>query len=585
MAINKKLSLLVANHFPEHIVESYPEFIEFIEAYYEWMENNKEVTNVLKTLLSNQDVDTASPGSAVLELSSGSGQYQIDEIVFQGISLAEAIARGRVLSQENGKLEVTDIIGSFNTGFGAVNGVTSEASYLITEVDFLSSTINDFIRWFRVEFIPNIPKEVITDPRKFIKHSRQFYKAKGTQKSYKLLFRILFNENVEFYYPWTDMIRADDAKWIEPKTLKVRALVGNPFQLIGRRIRGTSSFSSALVEDVVSFTAGPSTIYELILNRTSISGVFQPTENIQLEDGSVIATVSAIVAGVNIVDAGEGYSVGDVIEFQTFSTGTGAQAKVTSVGPNGEIQKIEMINFGVDYNISTPPFVIFPPTATPAVGTAILGSLATYPGFFLNDDGMPDTTKYLQDGHFYQQFSYVLRVNQSIDQYRDVVKKLVHPSGLVFFGQLLNIILFNASSTFSEFQPCAFVDIERQQFSNPNLHPELGDFEGQQFPLYNLLGVNQDKLSFIEIERVIEKSNSLGPTLGSFDWLKEQHLPYSGFEAFSEIDTGTVENENYWQLWANYQYENIGYLTFEEIDEKPETPINILPEPRIKIEY
>jgi hypothetical protein len=42
----------------------------------------------------------------------------------------------------------------------------------------------------------------------------------------------------------------------------------------------------------------------------------------------------------------------------------------------------------------------------------------------------------MPDNLFYQDFSYVVKVGQSIDKYRDAVKKLLHPVGLALFGEV-----------------------------------------------------------------------------------------------------------------------------------------------------
>ena len=209
---SKKISTLVKTHFPDHIVEEFPAFIDFIEAYYEWTEEHKQVTNVLKTLSRNQDIDTASFGSLVAILSSGSGTYVPGEIVYQGVNISTAIAKGVVFEYEDGRLEMANPIGKFNTGFGPIKGLESGASYLLQDIDYITATLNDFVRWFKSEFIPSIPTEIISNPKQLIKRVKQFYRAKGTQKSYRLLFRILFNEEMEFYYPWRDLFRASDAK-------------------------------------------------------------------------------------------------------------------------------------------------------------------------------------------------------------------------------------------------------------------------------------------------------------------------------------------------------------------------------------
>jgi len=53
-----------------------------------------------------------------------------------------------------------------------------------------------------------------------------------------------------------------------------------------------------------------------------------------------------------------------------------------------------------------------------------------------NDDGKLSVKKYIQDSRYYQSFSYVIKTGQTIDYWRDTVKRLLHPAGFAFFGQV-----------------------------------------------------------------------------------------------------------------------------------------------------
>lgn len=58
-------------------------------------------------------------------------------------------------------------------------------------------------------------------------------------------------------------------------------------------------------------------------------------------------------------------------------------------------------------------------------------------GKFLNSDGkVSDGSKKIQDSFYYQDYSYVIRIGQSVNKYRDAVKKLLHPVGLALFGEV-----------------------------------------------------------------------------------------------------------------------------------------------------
>ena len=63
----------------------------------------------------------------------------------------------------------------------------------------IDSTLNGFLSYFRYEFLPNIPATIIADPKKLLKHAKDFYLARGSEKSFALLFRILYNDSVLFY--------------------------------------------------------------------------------------------------------------------------------------------------------------------------------------------------------------------------------------------------------------------------------------------------------------------------------------------------------------------------------------------------
>ena len=53
-----------------------------------------------------------------------------------------------------------------------------------------------------------------------------------------------------------------------------------------------------------------------------------------------------------------------------------------------------------------------------------------------NESTLDEDTANLHDGLFYQTHSYIIKVGESINSYRAIVKDLVHPSGHIFFGEV-----------------------------------------------------------------------------------------------------------------------------------------------------
>jgi hypothetical protein len=64
-----------------------------------------------------------------------------------------------------------------------------------------------------------------------------------------------------------------------------------------------------------------------------------------------------------------------------------------------------------------------------------LGAVAKYPGYYLNADGFISDTMYIQDGFYYQAFSYVIKVEEELQKYVDIIKTLVHPVGMKVFSE------------------------------------------------------------------------------------------------------------------------------------------------------
>jgi len=373
----EKLSELIQKQLPSFVRQDHPKIIAFLEAYYEWLDQQAQPVGGAKRILLEQDID---------------------------------------------------------------------------------STLDEFVVFFKREFLPRIPDQALADKRKILKNIKQFYRARGTEKSFKFLFRILFDSDVEFRFPGRDMLRASDGKWIKDTSIKVTPANGDtdPYDFEGRTVRGLTSGAFAVVEVVRAkeITDG-FFVHELYLNRASLRGVFEAGEEIANFDlnvqGDLLANVEFLVTDIILTNPGDGYAIGDVITIDSVDNqGVEARASVLAIdptdlsdplNPTGIITKIVINDFGAGYTI--PPIVTFPSPIPPfdalpsntATGIAVIGGMTDYPGFFLNADGKLSDFKFLQDSFFFQKFSYVLIVSESIDFYRDVVKELLHPAGLILFGQ------------------------------------------------------------------------------------------------------------------------------------------------------
>ena len=71
----------------------------------------------------------------------------------------------------------------------------------------------------------------------------------------------------------------------------------------------------------------------------------------------------------------------------------------------------------------------------PAVVRITLGPLTKYPGYYTSNDGFLDDAIFIQDSKYYQAFSYVLKVDERLENYKSIVKTLLHPTGMALFGE------------------------------------------------------------------------------------------------------------------------------------------------------
>lgn len=317
-------------------------------------------------------------------------------------------------------------------------------------------SIDSFIDHFRNEFLVNFPKNLAVnqvtgplDKRKLIKNIKDFYREKGTEKSFNFLFRILFDVDVDIYLPKFDILRASDGTWTEQKSIRTTVNLGtNIFKTINKQIQQIDLETNtvkgyARVSRAIVFRRGEFEVAELFLN--DIQGDLQPGFPIRFsvedQDKDFLETHTYdCVTSINVTNSGRGHIVGEFVGI-TGGNGTGAYGVVNRVDSDGGVLQIRMVDFGVNYTDDGSIAVQFTQTqeeadtGTPtATGLASTGALCDYQGFYSDDRGQLSSGKVLQDNRYYQDFSYVLKSEIVISRYRDIIKQLIHPAGFAFYG-------------------------------------------------------------------------------------------------------------------------------------------------------
>ena len=84
----------------------------------------------------------------------------------------------------------------------------------------VDSTLTDFEEYFRRKFLQSIPAETLANKAFLVKHIRDFWRTKGTEKAYRFLFRALYGEEIEIFYPKDNILRLSAGKWVERQSIR-----------------------------------------------------------------------------------------------------------------------------------------------------------------------------------------------------------------------------------------------------------------------------------------------------------------------------------------------------------------------------
>ena len=275
MTVENKISTLVKNQFPDFYKEEGEQFLLFVQAYYEYLEQNDKMTDAIRNLESYNDIAT---------------------------------------------------------------------------------TTDEFIEYFINQFIPSVPLDVQANKKLMVKYINQFNQSRGTVGAYKLMFRALYNEDIEISYPADQILKVSDGDWNIDRYL-VSAYDPNNYKFIGSTIKGAESEAEALVEDVIRRVVKGRDLMQILVSN--IRGSFNHLEPVRLKadiGGTGHAPiVEAGIASLDIITPGGEYQEGDVGELISSLNGDFGKVVVTSTEDLGGTLTFSLVNGGSGYTPSTDP--------------------------------------------------------------------------------------------------------------------------------------------------------------------------------------------------------------------------------------
>lgn len=206
----------------------------------------------------------------------------------------------------------------------------SRQYYDIKDID---QTLDEFVVHFKNKYFSDIQLDTSVDIRRIVKHALDIYRSKGTERQLKLLFKMVYNDDINIYLPSKDLFKTSDGEWYKNTYLEL-SLNDLNSTLIKKKIIGSVSKATAYVDSVVR---------KLIKNTltdvcyiSSLNGNFITKELIYPEDYSIdLPHCPYIIGSLNNIDisvsgTGKDYSVGSIVNLYS-NSGIGAKGLVTSL--------------------------------------------------------------------------------------------------------------------------------------------------------------------------------------------------------------------------------------------------------------
>ena len=302
-----KVSSIIETQLPEFIRTEFPLIGDFLKSYY----NSIEGEGLPQDLLDNidqyvkLDVLSSIPESTTLT----SSIELFDDEIFVSNTIG--------FPDRNGLIKIDDEIilykeradNSFkdcSRGFNGISKstVTEELTFSSTEIDTHTNgskvenvsglSLRLFLEKLKAQISPGFENRNLADELNkniFLSNSIDFYSAKGSDESFKILFRALYGKEVTVTKPYENTIESSGAKYRITQNLTVEILSGNFEDIKNRTVFQDEdtlngiNFAQGSVSDIQILSIGNEKYYNLKLD-------FDYDKDITVSAGTVVGKFS-----------------------------------------------------------------------------------------------------------------------------------------------------------------------------------------------------------------------------------------------------------------------------------------------------
>ena len=248
---------IVRNQLPAYVREEFPLVEEFLSQYYISQEFQGAPVDLIQNIDTYVKLDNiTNQVDSVFLLNDISS---IDETIF--INLEKSPTGTNGFPERYGLLKIDDEIitytsKTFNSFTGCIRGFSGISSYIspnhpdqlvfstsdseshssgVSIVNLSSLFLKEFLLKIKYQLTPGFENREFTgdlNQRLFIKQVKDFYSSKGTDESFKILFKALYGEEVSVIKPKEFLFRPSDAHYQITRDLVVESIEGNPEDLL-----------------------------------------------------------------------------------------------------------------------------------------------------------------------------------------------------------------------------------------------------------------------------------------------------------------------------------------------------------------
>jgi hypothetical protein len=323
-----KISDVIQNQIPEFILSENSNFAEFFKQYYISQEFQGSSIDIAENLIEYKNVDSFDNTNLISETTLTSSVDFFDDVINVESTNGWPKEYG-LLQIDNEIITYTGITSTSFTGcirgFSGISSLTQENNpeFLVfsqTEVDTHASEsvvtnlsnlfLKEFFRKIKYQFTPGFEELDFApeiNPQNFISKAKSFYQTKGTNEAFKILFKVLYNNDVKILKPNDYAFTPSDDKWVVTESFICQLVSGDPLKIKGQTLYQLDGAKGSIY-DVEKFFINSVEYYKIKLfsgysnnlnQKGSIEGTFFNTPNTyvveDITEGSSVITVDSTV--------------------------------------------------------------------------------------------------------------------------------------------------------------------------------------------------------------------------------------------------------------------------------------------------